>query len=256
MNQLSFHVLGNYSPNIQMFGKKKATCYRLYGLERPVFLDFGAGIFTKFKSMIETEKIDLGKVIIIVSHNHVDHSLSLFPLAMYLRKYNKENDKNEKMTIYLPAKSIVYTSVKHFDDVFDVKVLNNNTKFEIGKYSFSFCLTKHSGESYATKIESAKNSFVYTSDLPEYSNSLEDFVEDVDTVLMDAGYPNKMTKSFKTYHGKTEDLITKTLNLGVNKVYASHIRYFSNKADYYSCFPKGENVELVKIGKTYSIFRE
>lgn len=254
MKTLKFYVLGNYSPNIQTFGKKAASCYRLYGMSKAVFLDFGAGVFKKFINMVEEEMIDFDNIVIIVSHNHVDHSFSLFPLALYLKNYNKKHKTCKRIHVYLPARSCIYTTIKKFDDVFDINILSEKTMLKIDNLTFTFCKTSHIGESYATKIKYKKKVFVYTSDLPYYTDTLRDFVRNANTVLVDAGYPKKMTKSFKRYHGRTRTIIKHTQMLNVKKIYATHRRYRAGYYDYKVCYSKENNVNLVSIGCEYPVF--
>lgn len=254
MNNFTFKVLGNYSPNIQTFGKKASSCYRLYGMTKTVFLDFGAGIFKKFIEMVEEEKLDFNNIVIIVSHNHVDHSFSLFPLALYLRQYNRKYNTNKKVELYMPARSCIFTTVKKFEDVFNINILSEETTLKIDKMVFTFCRTSHCGESYATKIKRSNKVFVYTSDLPYYTEELENFVRNADIVLVDAGYPKKRTNSFKNYHGRTKTIIKHTQMLDVKKIYATHRRFRAGYFDYQKCFSEEDNVELVSINNEYSIF--
>ena len=103
MNNFKFYVLGNYSPNIRTFGKCKSTCYMLEGFSQHIFLDFGAGVFSKFIRMVNEGKIDLSKVLIIISHNHVDHNLSLLSLAIYLYIYNLTHKKKNSYRYCITA---------------------------------------------------------------------------------------------------------------------------------------------------------
>lgn len=255
MNNFNFYVLGNYSPNIRMFGKKKCTCYRLMGFNKEILLDFGIGVYHKFIRMVKEEKIDLNNLIIIISHNHVDHSFSLFPLIRYLRKLNKKSNELVKVTVFMPKRSIVYDFVSKAQDVIDLRIIDEQTEFEVGKAKFSFCNTIHKGESYATKITYKGNTFVYTSDIARYSRTLKEFVRGANTVLLDAGYPQKLLHTFKNYHGNTKDILRETEKLGVRKILASHIRFFSKSEDYLNSFPTNAECCLVKQDYYYRMFK-
>lgn len=255
MNNFNFKVLGNYSPNIRTFGKYKNTCYKLNGFSKKIFLDFGAGIFFKFLNIINDEQIDMNDIIIIISHNHIDHNLSLLELAIYLYFYNKKHIQKKKVKVILPHRSIIYTFIKSLKTVFDVETLNDKTTFDVDNCKFSFCKTIHKGESYATKIQSENHSFVYTSDIARFSNELEEFIRNSDTVLVDAGYPNKILHSFRNYHGITSEILKKINQLNVDKILATHIRFFATYRDYIKSIPKDANVEIVQIDDTHQLFK-
>jgi ribonuclease BN (tRNA processing enzyme) len=175
---------------------------------------------------------------------------------MYLLKYNAKHNKKIKIDVVLPKKIIVFNLVSRFDTVFNVSILNEEKEIYIDNAKISFCNTIHKGMSYATKIQIGNRYFVYTSDLARYSKKLEDFVAGSETVLIDAGYPKKKFKTFRNYHGMTDDILRDTAKLNVGKIYASHIRFFSNYNDYIKCFPKEVETELVCIGNSYNMFKE
>ena len=254
MNNFNFDVLGNYSPNIRTFGKYKNTCYKLNGFSKTIFLDFGAGIFFKFYKMLKRENIDMNDIMIIISHNHIDHNLSLLLLAIYLYFYNKTHMQKKKVKVVLPHRSVIYNFIKSLKSVFDVETLNEEMTFKVDNCSFSFCKTIHKGESYATKIKLENHTFVYTSDIAKVSKELEIFIRGADTVLVDAGYPNKILSSFRNYHGITSEILHRINNLKINKILATHIRFFSTYRDYLKSIPKDANVEIVQIDDKYQLF--
>lgn len=241
MNNFKFYVLGNYSPNIQTFGKRNSTCYLLEGFSKNIFLDFGAGVFFKFLKMVRKGKISLDNIIIIISHNHVDHNFSLLALAFYMMLYNYKNNKSIKINVMLPKKSIVFNIITKFKNVFNISILDENKSIMIDGAKFTFCRTIHKGKSYATKIEIKDKKFVYTSDIAKYSDELRAFVFKSDAVLIDSGYPKKKFKMFRNYHGITKEILKETAKLKVKKIYASHIRFFSKYEDYLKAFPKSVN---------------
>ncbi|MBO5477952.1 MAG: hypothetical protein J6A15_09420 [Clostridia bacterium] len=255
MNNFNFYVLGNYSPNIRTFGKYKSTCYRLMGFSKEIFLDFGAGIFFKFLRIVKKEEIDLNNVMIIISHNHIDHNLSLLSLVIYLYFYNKRHEKKKKVHVILPHRSIIYTFISSLKSVFDVETLNESTAFSVDNCEFTFCKTIHKGESYATKIKLKNHTFVYTSDIAKVSDELEKFIDGADTVLVDAGYPNKLLHSFRNYHGITSEILQKISSLNIKKILATHIRFFAKYSDYLKSIPKKANVKIVQIDDSYKMFK-
>ncbi len=254
MSNYKFYVLGNYSPNIRTFGKLNSSCYMLIGFDKTIFLDFGAGVFKKIKYLIKRKKLELNNILIIISHNHVDHNYSLLDLYFFLKEYNKKNNTNISVDIVMPHRSVLYDMAQN-SDIFNIIVLNENLELKIGEAKFSFCPTIHKGESYATKIECGNKVFVYTSDIARYSKRLSDFIQGADTVMVDAGYPRKKFKLFRNYHGITKEILKETASHNVKKIYATHIRFFSNFEDYLNSFPSRQNVELVSIGNEYRLFK-
>ena len=142
MNNFNFKVLGNYSPNIRTFGKYKNTCYKLNGFSKEIFFYFFYEIYFKLLNIIYDEQIDMNDIIIIISHNHIDHNLSLLELAIYLYFYNKKHIQKKKVKVILPHRSIIYTFIKSLKTVFDVETLNDKTTFDVDNCKFSFCKTK------------------------------------------------------------------------------------------------------------------
>ena len=254
MKKFKLYVLGNYSPNCFSFGKCKCTSYELIGFKKQIYLDFGAGVFFKFLRRIKKNQTKLNDIIIIVSHNHIDHNFSLFFLSFYLYFRNKIKKENNKVKVILPKRSIIFSIVNYFDKVFDVQILNEDYTFEEDGCKFSFCHTIHKGESYATKIEYGAKKFVYTADIAEMSDELSSFIANADTVLVDAGYPVKLSRIFCKYHGRTGEILREVHNRKVKTILATHLRFFALSRDYYRRFPKGSDTKLVKMNKYYDLF--
>lgn len=255
MNNFNFYVLGNHSPNFRLFGRYKCTCYMLNGFDKKIFLDFGAGIFFRFLNIIRKEKINIDDIVIIISHNHLDHNFSLILLSFYLYVSNLFHKGNKKIKVILPNNNFMYRYVKRFKSVFDVEVLKKDTKININNCEFSFCATVHKGGSYATKIKHENNTFVYTSDIARVSKTLADFVKGADVVMVDAGYPDKKLDSFTEYHGMTEDIMKDLNKCDIKKILATHLRICYKLDDYLEKFPKEANIKMVKEKNTYKLFK-
>lgn len=241
----SFKVLGNYSPNLNGL---PGSCYLLKGFICPILLDLGNGNFHKVIEEIPLDQLD--RLILILSHNHVDHSFDVLKFASYLKKNHK------RISIFLPEKSLMYYTIRKYKSVFDVNIMNERLEFAIGEYQVSFCQTFHRGESYATKLENKEKSFVYTSDFSYVSRGLMSFCQNADSVLIDSGHPCKDEMiSLKGYHGKTQETLQDLFSekCDVKKVYASHLKANLKEADYLQVFPKEKSVQLVKMGKEYPI---
>ncbi len=255
MNNFSFYVLGNHSPNFRLFGRYKCTCYMLNGFDKKIFLDFGAGIFFRFLNIIKKQKINFDDIVIIISHNHLDHNLSLILLSIYLCVYNIFHKHNKRVKVILPNNNYMYKYINFFKNEYDIQILTKDTKFNMNECEFSFCRTIHKGGSFATKIKYKDNTFVYTADIAKVSNSLVDFVKNANVVMVDAGYPNKKIDSFSEYHGMTEDIMRDLDGCNIRKILATHLRICYKLKDYIQKFPKEANIEMVKENNTYNLFK-
>lgn len=252
--EIKVKVLGNYAPNLKSIKKYPCSGYYIKGLDRPVVLDLGAGILTKLFRELKKNNENIYNVILIISHNHVDHSFDIIPLSFWLLKRNLLYKNTRKVKIYLPKRSMIYTYVKLFSNVFELHIINEDTKFELGEYKFSFCQAEHRGESYATKIEKGNNDFVYTSDMAYVSRKIREFCKNSNCALIDSGHPNKdSAKTLPGYHGKTEEIVEDLIDSGVNKILASHLKTSLKDEDYIRVFPKDYNIELAKINNEYDI---
>jgi len=240
------YVFGNYSPNLK---GKPGSCYYLNGFKFPILLDFGIGNYKLVKEKIDLQNID--EIMIIISHNHTDHLFGIFKLLNNLIKYNK------KVTVFMPGKGFMFKIFKViYNKNVDIKPLNETTEFLIDNHKFSFCRTKHSVESYATRIDNGINSFIYTSDIFDVDDNLKRFCKDTDIVLIDSGIPEKSERiSLKGYHGETKYILNSFLqeDLNVKKVYASHLKAKVDDEHYFSIFPKDKDITLIKMGNSYSI---
>lgn len=242
---LKLKVIGNYAPNLKGL---PGSCYLLRGIENFIVLDIGNGNIKGLLKEIKKEELD--KLVIIISHNHIDHSLDIFKLINILKKLNK------KVKVYLPKKSLIYYILIKFKNVFDVHVINEKVKIELEDVKIDFCQTFHRGESYATRIRINDKIFVYTSDFSYVSRGLKDFCKDADVVLIDSGIPIDNKFHLNGYHGLTKDILDDFFSeeCNVKKVLASHLKGYLKDDIYFNVFPKNKNVILVKIGMEYIVF--
>lgn len=242
---LKLNVIGNYSPNLRF---KPGSCYYIEGFSRPVILDFGYGNFKKIINILEKKNIN--DTILIISHKHIDHCFDIIFLVNYLKK------KNSKITVFMPKKSILFKFLKKHSDIFVTKELNEDTNFFIDDYTFSFCKTMHKVECYATKMQSKKNSFVYTADICGICNNLKKFCKEANYVLIDSGNPFTDNKLYLNgYHGNTANILNTLFDkdCNVKKVYASHLKAYIKDKYYLKIFPKGKDITIAKIGNCYDL---
>lgn len=240
------YVFGNYSPNLK---GKPGSCYYINGFRIPILLDFGTRNYNLVKEKIDLKSIN--EIIIIISHNHSDHLFGIFKLLNKVKKYNIN------ATVFMPATGIMFKVLKIlYSKNIEIRELNEKTEFLIDGHKFSFCKTIHKVESYATKIENGKSSFVYTSDIFDVDDKLKKFCKGSDIVLIDSGIPEKSEKiSLKGYHGETKYILDLFLNKDCNikKVYASHLKAKVSDEQYFNIFPKDKDITLIKMGKSYNI---
>ena len=233
---IKIKVLGNYAPNLKGL---PGSSYLINGLSKIILLDLGNGNFKKLVKEINEDQIS--NLIVILSHNHVDHSYDVLKLASYLKKCKK------KIKIYLPKKSLMYEIIVNFKRVFDVNIINEKTKIYIDDCVIDFCQTFHRGESYATRITKCDKTFVYTSDMSYMSIGLKYFCKGANVVLIDSGIPLENKFHLKGYHGITKDILEELFSdeCNVKCVLASHLKASIKDEDYIRVFPKKGNVNLV-----------
>lgn len=263
--QTSVKVLGNYAPNLKGSNKYPCSGYYIKGLNKPVILDLGVGILPRLFKELKLNNESIYNTIFIISHNHIDHSFDMIPLSIVLLKGNivnglnrvfkrKKESCNRKVKIYLPKRSLMYTYVKFFKNIFDVGIINEKTNFELEGCTFSFCQTEHRGESYATKIEKNNKIFIYTSDMAYASRKIRKFCKNSNCALIDSGHPNKdRTRTLPGYHGKTQEVIEDLVDSGVERILASHLKASLKDEEYINVFPKDYNILLAKMGNEYEI---
>ena len=245
---LKFKVFGNYAPNLK---GKPGSCYLVSGLSKPVVLDLGFGTLKGLLNYVDNLGVLINNMIIILSHNHVDHSYDVIKLIKILK------NRKARINIYLPKKSIMFYFLKLFKKYYNVHVINSSLNFKIDDVEFSFCKTPHRGESYAIKLKSKDCLFVYTSDISYVSYELSKFIEDSDFVLVDIGKPGKKKYiSLKGYHGNLNEIVSSLVKARVGKIYATHLKAFIKDDEYLREFPKGVSIELVKIKNEYLISKK
>lgn len=242
---LTLKVYGNYSPNTVGL---PGSCYLLEGMSRKIIFDLGNGNFKKLQKDLSDEEIK--NSLIILSHNHLDHSWDVIKLAKFLL------NKKGKVDMYLPKKSFMFWIVERFNKVFNIHILNENIKIYIDNFEISFCRTVHKGESYATKILGEDVSFVYTSDMAYVSEKVKSFCKNSNVVLIDSGHPCRDELfSLEGYHGKTIDILNQLFSneCNVKKILASHLKANLKREKYISVFPPNKDITLVKMGMKYSL---
>ncbi len=253
-SKLKIKVIGNYAPNMKFYKNFPCSCYLIKGFHVPVILDLGMGTFKKLLSELRKENQDIMDAYIIISHNHIDHSSGLIPLSFYLLRYKIKGKLKQKVKVYLPQRSMIFSYVNILKLVFDIHIIKEDTFFEIENCKFSFCLTEHKGESYATKLSMKDHIFIYTSDMAYASRDVRKFCEKANCVLIDSGNPcNNKLRCLAGYHGRTREIIEDLLDSQVKRILASHLKKKIEDKEYIKAFPKNANIELIKLKNEYPI---
>lgn len=245
---MKLKVLGCYSPN---FSFKTVSCYRIELNKKVIYLDLG------YLTMRKIKKSDYNNMIIVISHNHIDHAMDLINLALklkFMKKYLKQ-----KITIYMPSNSkgvnIYRLLKKHFSDVLDIKKISENKVIYVDNAKITFCKTIHKGESYAIKIQNENKVFVYTSDLAKVNYELIKFCKKADMLLVEGGHAKKNNTPFGYYHGYTKEIL-ESINYACAKlVIVTHLETRVNKQEYIKKFPNSKYSKYicVEINKEYLI---
>ena len=199
-------------------------------------------------------------ITIVISHNHIDHVAGLFSIGDFMI----ENFLNRKIKVYMSDTSEKFYDwygkvLKKYSSVFEVSVLDENSKFYFCDMCVEFCKTNHCEDkikSYAIKISSNYSSFVYTSDIASVDNKLKRFISNTDVVMVDSGNPVKRIKTLSGYHGITKENVYNILEKSVRKVCLTHIKGCFSTQDYInSLYPDTkEYVSVVKSNNEFDIF--
>lgn len=249
--------IGVYAPNTRL---KKTSSYILSINDKIVLLDCGIGTGKEFINYILKSNIKMEDIIIVISHNHIDHIGGLFTIGDFLRRLYP----CKKITIFMSNTSDIYYNwyksiVSKYSDVFNIIQLNSNTTFYFGNAKFTFCKTNHCEgkiKSYATKVSMYNKNFVYTSDIVSVNDTLNIFVKNADLVLVEAGNPVKRLKTLPGYHGLTNDNVSALFASGVKNIYLTHLKgCFDENLYIQSILPiNRSNVKVVKEGEPFDIY--
>ena len=245
---MKLRVLGCYSPNIFL---KAVSCYRLEAENKVIYLDLG------YLTMQKINKADYENMIIIISHNHIDHAMDLLRFAVKI-KCMKKFLKN-KIKIYMPTASkgvnIYEILKKYFSDVIQVIRIYEGKKIFYGNLKITFCKTIHKGESYAIKIEQGDKVFVYTSDIAKVNYKLIKFCQNADLLLVEGGHAVYNNTPFGYYHGYTKDILENINIARAKKIIVTHLEPRVSKKEYYKNFPKSTTSEYVcvELNKEYYV---
>lgn len=174
---MKFTVLGNTGP----YPKAGGACsgYLFEYNNKKVLLDCGNGVLSNLLKICKLDELDA----IILSHLHPDHISDIFILR-YALKY-----KGLSIPLYAPNSPYDKFKELEYENVFDIRIIDNNYTFVVDDIKFTFKEMKHAIRSFAISIEANKK-FVYSGDT-KYTTDLVEFAKEADLFLCEAGVLNK-----------------------------------------------------------------
>ena len=232
-------VIGLHAPNTRM---KSTSCYIISHKRKLLILDVGQFVKDKIVKYICSAKQEIDDITIVISHNHLDHVAGLISLGDFLINYFP----NVFVKIYMSDTSEIYVNWykminSKYGNVFDIKILDENTIFKFSKYIVSFAKTNHCSDklkSYATKISDGYNTFVYTSDIASIDDNIE------------------RRKTLKGYHGKTNEIVSSVLKCNVKSIFLTHLKACFSDIDYLNSLNEEDkrSVYIVHEEDVFNIF--
>ena len=249
--KFSILPIGNHAPNLRNLSN---SCYLVQGVGIPLVIDLGYKTFDRLISEIMSMKLDISKMVIIVSHGHFDHCVDLIKLGRYLR-----SNKVSGVKLFMPKDNKWYKIINTlYSSQFDIINLTEKTLYKIGKLKLTFSKTDHCNNkisSYAIKLELLNKTIVYTSDICSVDKNLGAFVRNVDNVIVDSGNPYNRIH-LKGYHGNTYQITSRLASLNVKNIYITHLKGGMNDKIYLdnaigNCHITKEGKSILVINTVY-----
>ena len=165
-------ILGNNGP----YPGKNGACsaYLLSSENTNVLIECGTGCLAALSGCIHWDALDA----VILSHLHFDHMSDMLPMQYALQFHPREGglkvlSPRTPEAVY----SLLNAPCYRLQDIQDA---------QIGDIHFSFMPVRHPVETYALRAECGGRVFAYTGDTNTLPG-LENFLQDVDVLLADAG---------------------------------------------------------------------
>lgn len=173
-NKMKLAILGKYGPYPAADGG--TSSYLIESGKTCVSLDFGSGALGK------TLKVT-GKLpeIIVLSHNHFDHTSDLFPLSYALKK---------PVRVYMPFDDSPVCDIISTLPIFEPVKISDGMTEKIGCLTFEFVRLPHPIESYGMEISDGKSSLFYSGDTV-YDDIIAEKIRDCSLALLDASQPTE-----------------------------------------------------------------
>lgn len=181
-------VLGNYGP----YPAKDGACsgYLLESGDIKILLDCGCGVLSRLQKHSRIEDITH----IILSHLHYDHMGDIMVLKYAIEGKLKRGQELNRIKLLLPAEPAEEFQKICSKDMFDVKVINDNTTIKINDLTVSFARMTHPVPSYGTRVQEKEKVFVYSGDA-SYMNFPLEFIKGCDVFLCDSALLTREKKN-------------------------------------------------------------
>lgn len=178
-------VLGTQSPYAT--GTHNCPGFLITEGDSKIMLDCGSGSH-RLLNLPE----DLEGLHVFISHFHRDHYNDIYNLQYASFVFHNQKRLKNPICIHMPmTPADIHRDISEEKYAYaDYKTILNEYKgVKIGGLKVSFCLTDHTNESYAIKVESETRSVVYTSDISFASKSkIIAFAEDADLLICESSF--------------------------------------------------------------------
>lgn len=152
-----------------------------------VALDLGTGTLSNLQLHVPHQSLDA----VIITHEHLDHCLDLYPLTV-ARAFHP--DRLDPLPLFGPQG--VFERIAALEDeegveemrqTFDVRRMDPGTGFEVGPLRFTTRLLPHMVPNAGLRIEADGRTVVYTGDTGP-SEALETLAKDADLLVAEASW--------------------------------------------------------------------
>jgi ribonuclease BN (tRNA processing enzyme) len=152
-----------------------------------LWIDCGTGTLSNIQRSIPHDAVDA----ILISHEHPDHCVDLYPLFI-ARTFHPE--QLPKLPVFAPAGVFDRVSGLERDadggrmrDVLDMRAVEPGDSFEIGPYRVSTRLLPHWVPNMGVRLETNGLAFAYTGDTGP-DPGIEDIARDADLLITEASW--------------------------------------------------------------------
>lgn len=226
-------VIGRHGPYADI-GGAPCSCYLVQEGSTSLVMDLGPGSLGFLRKHIDIRDITA----FYFTHMHYDHVSDFLALHYLL------DDLDHKVKVIVQKSDLPIYPLLFDHPRVEVVNIDESSRVSIGGLELSFSLLKHPIPNYGIRIKGEKRVLCYTGDTM-YFPKLIDFFRGADAVLADCSKP-------ADYNGPHIN-VTKAIELEKEtgaRILATHIT--PGKVPYQS-FKDVPNMEIVEMGKTYSI---
>lgn len=176
MSRIKLTVLGNKGAYPGVY--EACSGYLVETDNTKILLDCGSGIYQKLLQRINLEDLDA----IVLSHLHSDHMSDVLVM-----RYAYKLKALPPIKLFMPEKPEAESYILKNTEEFEIELIKENEKHQIGDITLEFARVKHSVVSYATKLSTKDNVIVYSGDT-EYTPVLGEFAKWCDLLICDAAF--------------------------------------------------------------------